>query len=78
MARVPNVAREFLPYFKHDVFYCCSIIRIKLVSGFHSLCTSILIQPTRVKCEIILRYLRDHGLVLRQLQIKSHPQNALI
>ena len=48
-----KVARELLPYFINMlqcnfkyrfIFYCCSIVLVKLVSGFHSFCTSILIE----------------------------------
>ena len=43
-----------MPY--RYIVYCCSIVLIKLVFGFHSFCSSILIQDVGV---VKLRYLLD-------------------
>ena len=46
------------------IVYCCNIALMKLVSDFHSFCSSILIQDV---WGVKLRCLLDHRLVLRQL-----------
>ena len=57
------------------IVYCCGIVLIKLVSDFHSFCSSILTRDVR---GVTLRCLLDYRPVSGQLQNMIYSKTALL